>query len=82
MKWVLIGQSVHVVLRRHDGETFCGLSLAQTAKIVASPGFNNRCINCDTKWRAIGRAACQPARVDRRVLYTPRFKFEDWETLP
>ena len=88
MKWVKIGECVHAVARRSKdalpidrATTLCGLALERTNSIALAPGFDNRCGNCDKRWREIGRAT-KPApvkKVDARTVYRPQYTFADFE---
>lgn len=81
MRWVKIGERVHAVVRAHRGQTLCGLELERTKSIAIAPGFDNRCGDCDKRWRKIGRAT-KPApvkKIDARTVYRPQFTFADFE---
>jgi len=80
MRWVRYptGDKVHAV-PRGAACALCGLGLVG-ASLAAPPGFDNRCESCDEEWRHRGRAEKPKLnRPDPRIVYRPRFKFEDWE---
>lgn len=81
MRWIRIGERAHAVLRKNKGKTLCGLSLEKTGSITASPGFDDRCHECDNVWRRRGRAMKPKQRLERDVTsYAPRYNFNDYES--
>lgn len=84
MRWLRIGEKVHVVSRaRKYGRTLCGLEVTRARRIEHDGNFDERCGACDARWRDIGRANKPAAsKVDRRVVYKPRYTFADYEDDP
>ena len=80
MRWIQIGERAHAVTRKNKGVTMCGLELTRTDAIIVSPPFEDRCGNCDKRWRDIGRRS-KPKRVVGvdAADYKPRFTFADFE---
>lgn len=82
MRWIQIGERAHAVVRKNKGTTLCGLELGRAQSIIVSPPFEDRCGNCDKRWRDIGRAS-KPKRVvnksDAKTVYRPRLKFDDFD---
>jgi hypothetical protein len=87
VRWVKIGERVHAVAHRSRDAlpidrhtTLCGLELERAKSIAVAPGFDNRCGNCDKRWREIGRATKPPVKkVDARTVYRPQYTFADFE---
>jgi hypothetical protein len=80
MRWLRIGERVHAVTREHGGLTLCGLAVARACRIEHAGNFDERCANCDRRWRDIGRASKPKAgRVDYRTVYRPQYTFADFE---
>lgn len=81
MRWILIGERAHAVLRKNNGKTLCGLELARAERIVAGAPFEpDRCGNCDNEWRRRGRLHKPHVNKKRDLtVYRPRHKFEEWE---
>jgi hypothetical protein len=79
MRWVQTanGERAHAVASGTN-RTLCGISLKYVGAIV-SPGPDDRCGNCDKRWREIGRAQKKHVnRPRRRDVYHPRNKVR-WE---
>lgn len=83
------GDKVHIFVDadlRGTGEkqmpkALCGIP-AQPAGIVFQPPQENRCGNCDSAWRDLGKAK-RPRRGAKKTesltTYEPKYKIEDWE---
>jgi hypothetical protein len=87
VKWIKTkdGERCHVVFRRHDEKTACGIPLSQAAAIV-QPGGSDRCAACDYEWREVGAKRRRQLEAKEKFIraaeadvYEPRFSFEDFD---
>lgn len=82
MKWVRTksGERAHAVL---DGRLLCmQVEAAGFDEVVGTVDFEDRCRNCDNRWREAGRATRPKARTPQTkpgTTYRPRHTIRDWE---
>jgi hypothetical protein len=83
MKWVRLPgrRCAHAVSERNETATLCGLPTDGGA-FLASIDEEDRCGNCDERWRREGRKSMpRPASARPATDYEPRNTFEDWDKL-
>lgn len=83
MRWVesRADEKAHAVFREDAGHAICGMPVEGTTVVDGVVPEERRCRNCDAEWRWRGREQAPRRKVDRRTLYRPRLKIEDWERL-